>query len=140
MTKQCRKCLRELCLENFTTQKKRKDGRHSYCKFCMRETMKAIYIKDSSLIKQRNTLLKAKLASLVEDFRSINPCKICAEGDTSCLDFHHINPADKDRTISELIQMKNEKRLMAEIKKCVVLCANCHRKLHAGKIDLNKLR
>ena len=32
---------------------------------------------------------------------------------------------------------KNREWLSQEIAKCVCLCANCHRKVHAGLIDLN---
>ena len=34
--------------------------------------------------------------------------------------------------------MTLKENLLKEIKKCVCLCANCHRKVHAGIIDLNK--
>lgn len=64
-------------------------------------------------------------------------CIICGENEPVCLDFHHKNPAEKDFTIGKN-RSKGKENLLKEIKKCVCLCANCHRKVHAGIIDLNK--
>ena len=60
---------------------------------------------------------------------------ICNETEPVCLDFHHIDPNEKDFTISQHRSLGKEK-LLAEIKKCVCLCSNCHRKVHAGIINL----
>nr|DAV04229.1 MAG TPA: INTRON TRANSFERASE [Caudoviricetes sp.] len=49
----------------------------------------------------------------------------------------HKNPVEKDFTIGKN-RSKGKENLLKEIKKCVCLCANCHRKVHAGIIDLNK--
>ena len=57
-------------------------------------------------------------------------CAICGEGDPCCLDFHHIDPTKKESLISRAAQSWGLKRLKKEIKKCRVLCANCHGKLH----------
>jgi hypothetical protein len=45
------------------------------------------------------------------------------------LDFHHTDPRAKEFKIS---QMRTIPRLKAEIAKCIVICANCHRKGHKG--------
>lgn len=57
-------------------------------------------------------------------------CKLCPETDQDCLDFHHTDPTTKDGTISKMLGVSTPV-LAAEIAKCVVLCANCHRKVHA---------
>jgi predicted HNH restriction endonuclease len=44
-------------------------------------------------------------------------------------DFHHIDPSIKEEGIGTLIN-KGWKRLEAELKKCIVLCSNCHRIEH----------
>lgn len=60
---------------------------------------------------------------------------ICDETEPVCLDFHHIDPNEKDFTISKH-RGKSKENLLKEIKKCVCVCANCHRKIHAGIINL----
>jgi hypothetical protein len=60
-----------------------------------------------------------------------NECKQCGESHISCLVFHHRNPKEKNFTIAKMVSGKMKKELiLEEIKKCDVLCANCHRKLH----------
>ena len=69
--------------------------------------------------KKRQILLDARVAG----------CRMCGETDPSCLDFHHRNPSEKEGHIG-LFRRFGTKRLLAEIAKCEVLCANCHRKFH----------
>ena len=58
-------------------------------------------------------------------------CQIC--GYNRCqeaLDFHHINQSEKDYTISG--GTKSFETLKKEVDKCILVCANCHREIHAG--------
>ena len=47
------------------------------------------------------------------------------------LEFHHRNSSQKDFSISEKGYTRSWKRVCEELDKCVLLCANCHRELHA---------
>jgi len=61
-------------------------------------------------------------------------CERCDESDPRCLDFHHRDPAEKERGISEMVTHgASKRRLRSEIAKCEVLCANCHRARHDGE-------
>ena len=55
-------------------------------------------------------------------------CIICGESDPACLGFHHLNNSQKEYQISDLVMSKEKMR--EELKKCVPVCANCHRKIH----------
>lgn len=44
-------------------------------------------------------------------------------------EFHHIDPETKDRDPSKMLSLKWE-RVTAELDKCLLLCANCHRLTH----------
>ena len=54
------------------------------------------------------------------------------------LDFHHIDPKEKDFSIGNMRGTSFE-NLKQELDKCVLLCKNCHCEVHAGLIDLNKI-
>ena len=59
-------------------------------------------------------------------------CIIC--GYCKCikaLEFHHINPKEKDFTLGANTNIAWYK-VKAEIEKCVLLCSNCHREVHSG--------
>lgn len=64
----------------------------------------------------------------IQEYKTSVGCLICGEKDPACLDFHHLNSSEKENNIAELVLSR--KRMEEEIKKCVVLCSNCHRKLH----------
>lgn len=62
-------------------------------------------------------------------------CQIC--GYNRCinaLEFHHVNPEEKDFTISG--GTKSFDTLKSEIDKCILVCSNCHREIHAGLIKI----
>jgi hypothetical protein len=59
------------------------------------------------------------------------PCEHCGEFHEAIMDWHHIDPVTKDKTVSRLLAGKFAlKRVLTEIEKCICLCSNCHRKLH----------
>lgn len=69
----------------------------------------------------------------LEHYKLERGCSRCPEHDPVCLDFHHRNPYEKEMTISLGIARASLHRLQNEIAKCDILCANCHRKLHAAE-------
>ena len=48
------------------------------------------------------------------------------------LEFHHLDSTQKDFGISEKGYTRSWGKVRAEIEKCVLVCANCHRELHAS--------
>jgi len=79
---------------------------------------------------------RKKFRDLCNNIKLINGCAVCKEKEVSCLDFHHIKKEDKKDDISKLVSKGMNTKLMKEIKKCMILCANCHRKFGANKITL----
>lgn len=61
-------------------------------------------------------------------------CYLCGEVDPDCLDLHHRDPTQKNFTIGRVALICALDLLIAEMEKCDVLCANCHRKLHAREL------
>src|SRR5262245_22450654 len=58
----------------------------------------------------------------------------CAEA----LEFHHLDPEKKDFTISDRGYSQSWEKIKNELDKCIMLCANCHREVHANKVILAK--
>ncbi len=48
----------------------------------------------------------------------------------AALDFHHLDPLQKDYSPAHLMKSTNFEKLKSELDKCVLLCANCHREEH----------
>lgn len=58
-------------------------------------------------------------------------CSRCPESHPACLDFHHRDPETKSFALSRGHE-HSRAAILAEIAKCDVLCANCHRKEHTS--------
>ncbi len=64
-------------------------------------------------------------------------CKICGYYKyTGALEFHHIDEKNKNFELSVRDLTKSWAVIIKEIRKCVLVCANCHREIHAGLIKL----
>lgn len=68
-----------------------------------------------------------------------NPnCKSERPHDACELDFHHLD--DKCDNVSVILLNKSRKSLISEIKKCTILCANCHRRATFGLINCSNFK
>lgn len=64
-------------------------------------------------------------------------CQIC--GYNRCiaaLEFHHVDPTQKSFGIRSNGNTMSWEKMCAELEKCVLLCANCHREVEAGLTQL----
>jgi hypothetical protein len=78
---------------------------------------------------RKNTKIK-----LVEGFGS--QCTCCGLVDDHIVyDFHHIDPTQKDFQISTS-KRNSWEAFKEEAKKCIMVCVICHRKIHAGIIEV----
>lgn len=74
---------------------------------------------------------KAKRRAWLKEYKKTLKCSRCPESFWACLDFHHKNPEEKEFEIREIVDKGvSMARILKEIAKCDVLCANCHRKEH----------
>ena len=115
-TKKCTKCGKELPLTEFNWRDKTKGTRRSECKYCHSQ-----YMKDKYAQKQKE----------IQDLKSQYRCAKCGENRGYVLDFHHIDPSIKEKSVSRMISnnYKTDK-VYDEIEKCICLCSNCHREFH----------
>jgi len=118
-SKICKICYKDLPLESFGKNGKNKDGsdrRKAKCQRCLQDWERSKF--QERIYKIVGGKDKMKCCSCGYDK--------CAAG----IDFHHVDPTTKDHLVSG---MKNysEKKLRAEIEKCIMLCCMCHREYHA---------
>ena len=114
-TKICTKCGRELPLDSFHWRNKAKGTRRSECKDC-----------HNAVVSTRN----ARNRTIINDLKKQGCCAKCGESRFYLLDYHHIDPSQKDNTIARMMVHYNVDSTIQEIEKCVLLCSNCHREFH----------
>ncbi len=106
---------------------------HHYGTFGLKNTMRAKNPRENN-IKRSNKRRKV-LRIWIYKIKSRINCYICEFGHPRALDFHHILP--KLYGINEMTHRSFAKyRIINEIKKCIPLCVNCHRKIHNEIIDM----
>jgi hypothetical protein len=60
-------------------------------------------------------------------------CSGCGrDGHQALFEFHHLDPSRKEFGITSDGIPRRWERVVTELAKCVMLCANCHREVHAG--------
>lgn len=132
--KVCTKCKLLLELSNFGNRKNKKGvlipNGVSRCKACGRKYDKAMRKTDKGKrlitlsLRRRNEQRKKWILNELKT----NRCKYCNESNIACLEFHHKYGEKKFNLSSRMI--KNKQAVLEEAKKCEVVCANCHRKIH----------
>ena len=113
----CNMCGESKPLESFPKNKSKKDGRGYECRDCFWAAQKNKRREKRDYISSLKT-----------------PCVICNESDPIVLDWHHLDPSTKETGLNRVDKPLHV--LVAETKKCVTVCANCHRRIHAGTVEI----
>lgn len=112
----CSGCKQLISKNEFHKHPHTKDGFGSRCKLC-----------DSTAKREKRQLQKLKAILELG-----GKCTLCGYNKCdSALEFHHKNPDTKDFEPSYGKRMDFEK-FMTEIRKCILVCSNCHREIHNG--------
>lgn len=130
--KLCTNCSTVKSRDDFYKSSSKRDGLQNRCKECNRNGNITSYANSSvrrAKVKETRESTKARNKALVNRFKEWCGCKHCGESDYIVLDLHHVDPDGKDASPSELLGGSLEV-LRAEIRKCIVLCSNCHRREH----------
>lgn len=129
--KKCGTCKNDLPLDDFAKNKTRKDGRNRICRACQKEYKDKHYLNNKSLYLARNKSRRKSLKEWFTKYRLSLACVECGENHPATLDFHHLDKTTKKRNVATMVWNLNSiSSVLKEIGKCVVMCSNCHRKLH----------
>ena len=123
-------------IENFPWKNQLLGKRHAVCKTCTAQRSQWLYREDREGQIERVRINNQRYRQLARDFvlgyLLTHPCASCGETDPRVLEFHH--EAQKENEVSRLMgRGASLDALIAEIQKCTVLCANCHRKLTSNE-------
>jgi hypothetical protein len=93
-------------------------------------------------MKITNTYEYQKLRGLKRKIQIVEmlggKCENCGYNkNIAAFDFHHVNPKEKDYQL-DMRKLSNTRfdKLLEEVKKCKLLCSNCHREFHSPDLEL----
>jgi len=134
--KTCCTCHRPQPLTEFNKRAAAKDGLQSRCRSCSRRWYLRNRAAHIANVGRRNVGHRQRVWELLAEYFEDHPCVDCGESDVRCLEFDHRDRATKSSSISRLVRnFSSWNAILAEIEKCDVRCANCHRRRTSGQFS-----
>jgi hypothetical protein len=132
----CPGCKEERPIETFCFKNKSKGTLQPYCDNCRKPRAQISYMKSQKKNVERAVKNGKIRREIFVEFKKMLECYFCLEKEYFCFDFHHLDPLQKEFEISLKIARFSYKKVFEEIKKCICVCANCHRKIHAYGMEV----
>lgn len=127
--KKCNKCSETKSLNEFHKNSAKPDGVQSACKRCRKKENAVYYTNTVEQHYESRTRFRKKTLNsnreLVMGYLLTHPCVDCGTDDWRVLQFDHVGD-NKLFNIAEQMQSASSEKMLAEIAKCEVRCANCH--------------
>lgn len=102
---------------------------------------KKYYEKNKKQIIKNSSDARKKITKRFAEYKATLHCTRCGQNHPATLDFHHVTRSKGDVKLYLLVRNGHFwKRIMQEVDKCVVLCANCHRIHHHDEKEVKKVR
>lgn len=134
-TKACPGCGRRKPITAFNWKNKALGRVQVRCRDCTREQVRRHYGRNReryiTKARRRNERVHADHQARVLAYLIAHPCVDCGEADVVCLDFDHVR-GSKRGNVSAMLGDHPWAVIEAEIAKCEVRCANCHRRKTAA--------
>lgn len=93
------------------------------------------YAQNKQYYKTKAKEAKARAQRWFNSLKLELSCVECDESHPACLDFHHREGETKLFNLAGAWKRHSRQKILDEIQKCDVLCANCHRKHTAVQQD-----
>jgi hypothetical protein len=128
MKKRCPRCEKNRLVKSFGLDRSREDGLTAYCNSC-RKTFRARTAAKPDFREKsnkRSKRIRDRNREYIHDLLKKSKCVDCGDTRWQVLEFDHLR--EKKNNVSSM--MKNNSsiaKLQAEIDKCEIVCANCHR-------------
>ena len=125
--KECFSCRQVKDYTDYYKQSSSQDGYQRYCKKCANKMSYRSETNNKDKYYNIRKKAKNKFAEEVRAYKAMHGCSHCGESHPAVLELHHTDPSVKDMHPSAA---GGRKLFYEEAAKCIVLCANCHRKEH----------
>ena len=116
------------------------EGEIARCEVLCANCHKKRHDRRPAVVREGTTLPRTKRERLQQwtfEYRRRTGCHRCSESDPVCLEFHHPDPERKSASVGAMISdSAPASAVRGEVQKCIVLCANCHRKEHVEPPDI----
>lgn len=146
MVKTCSKCGLQKSINEFYQRKKYRSGEYyERCKLCFKERGRKYYHENHArqlmLALSRKEKYRQERRKFIDDLKKNRPCMDCGNiYPPFVMDFDHRDSKTKIGSISWLLlhNTSNMEKIKAEIEKCDLVCANCHRVRTHDRIQKQK--
>lgn len=135
-TKFCPDCGVEVPITEFAFKNKAAGIFQPYCNTHRKLRAKQAYQRNKTEVIAKTISRNKKYVEINKQWKDNLACASCGENSTCCLDFHHLDPTEKENTIGFLLNHTSLNGVLKEADKCIVVCRNCHAKIHAGEVTL----
>lgn len=131
----CYRCGEVKSVESFAWRRKAKGQRDTFCRPCRSAYGKEHYaanrqryIDQARIQKQQ---LRLERTTYLLEYFDAHPCVDCGQRDPIVLEFDHLR--EKSFSIGAVLTCRSWRRILEEMEKCEVVCANCHRRRTARR-------
>jgi hypothetical protein len=122
--RECRRCGEPKPLSEFHRWH---DDYQWWCKPCRREYAAAHYERNKPRWKAQNERRQAEFLAWYTSLKAGKPCAACGRSfHPVAMHWHHLPGTEKSASLGDLAKRGSRKRVLDEIAKCELLCANCH--------------
>lgn len=139
--KVCTVCKIPRPISEFSRRTRTGEKLRCLCRTCTNEQAVARYKQNPEPFRRKcsreGKVGRGRRRKILSELRANNGCVVCGEKDICVLDFHHLHGSSKSKHGGMTVTCaaaKSWKSMWAEIAKCIIVCANCHRKIHAGLV------
>jgi|ERR1700740_490453 len=144
--KTCTKCKEHKALSEFNKKSRSPDGYNPQCRECIKSSRKEKYDErkaqglepitakwqrdNKDKLNEIRNNRRREIRDFIRSLKVNQPCEMCGGiFPPTCMDFDHLDPTEKDFNIcgDATRELYSEEKILAEVAKCRIICANCHR-------------
>jgi hypothetical protein len=144
MTHICTGCGQESTADEFNYRDRKSGVRHKRCRTCTRKYFREYYRRHRdpyvARLRKKNAAERRANREQLVAYLLAHPCVDCGDTDPVVLQFDHDDPNKKTRNVGDLLRSRVPwTRILAEIEKCSVRCANDHQRRTAEQFGWYKV-